>query len=118
MSEDNECVSIKGCTLPGTINVTPQALDLAKRFQTAVPSGYIVTFSWYDGERVRASKTAPWVDNGPGIDLGAYSVEQIPEEAVYQAGSFRYAVLIRKDVVDRYPNKTIDLDASGNPILE
>lgn len=117
MSNDDEPVPLEACTLPGTINVTDRALRLAERFQAAVPSGWIVAFSWCEGRRMRANKTAPWVDQGPGLDLGAYRVAQIPEEAVYQTGSLSYAVCIWKEIVESHPERTIDLDERGNPVL-
>ena len=117
MPDDNEGVSIEGCTLPGTIRVTRPALELAERFLAAVPAGYIVAFSWHDGERVRASKDSSWVDNGPGMGLGAYRIGQIPEEAIYHSGSFRYAVLIRPEIVDAHPEKIIDLDGPRSVVL-
>ena len=97
--------------------MTPRALDLAKRFQADAPAGLIVVFSWYDGERVRAGKDAPWADKGSGLDLWAYRVEQIPAEAVHHEGSFRYAVLVPKEVIESHPQGTIDLDGSRNVIL-
>lgn len=117
MPSDDERVSLEACTLPGTIKVTDRALQLAERFQTAVPSGWIVSFSWYDGGRTRASKDAPWEDTGPGLDLGGYRVGQVPEEAIYHAGSLSYTVLISKEVVESHPERTIDLDESGKLVL-
>ena len=117
MSSDDEPVPLDACTLPGTVNVTDRALQLAKRLQAGVPSGWIVAFSWYEGSRMRASKDAPWVDQGPGLDLGAYRVGQIPQEAIYHAGSLSYAVLIWKGIVESHPNKTIDLDESGKLVF-
>ena len=108
---------LEECTRPGTIQVTPRALDFAKRFQAAVPAGLIVVFSWYDDERGRASKDASRVDKGSGLDLWAYRVEQIPEQAVYHAGSFPYAILIPRAVVESHPRKTIDLDGPRNVVL-
>lgn len=72
---------------------------------------------WVDGRRTRASEDAPWEDEGPGLDLGAYRVGQIPQEAIYRAGSLGYAVLMRKEIVDSHPNKTIDLDEGGNLVF-
>lgn len=74
-------------------------------------------FNWFDGIETKANKDAPWVDEGPSLDLGAYRIGQIAEEAIYHAGSFRYAVLIRKDIIESHPEKTIELDARGRPIL-
>ncbi len=116
-SIDDEPVPLEECTRPGTIQVTPRALDLAKRFQADAPAGLIVVFSWYDGEGVRAGKDAPWVDKGSGLDLWGYRVEQIPAEAVHHEGSFRYAVLVPKEVIESHPQGTIDLDGSRNLVL-
>ena len=117
MPDNDELIPLEACTLPGTISVTRSALEYAARFQTAVPSGWIAAFSWHDGERVRASKDLPWVDNGSGVHLGAYRTKQIPEEAIYRSGSLHYAVLIRKEIVESHPQKTIDLDDSGRVVL-
>lgn len=117
MSSDDDAVPLEYCTRPGTIKVTPSALALAQQFQAAVPAGWMVAFIWYDGQRQRASKDAPWVDVGPGLGLGTYRASDIPAEAVYQAGPLRYGVIVQQEVVDRHPEKTIDLDARGNPIL-
>jgi hypothetical protein len=51
------------------------------------------------------------------MDLGAYRIGQIPEEAIYHEGSFRYAVLIRQEIVDAHPEKTIDLDGPRRVVL-
>lgn len=115
-SDDDERVPLEACTRPGTIKVTDRALKLAERFQAAVP-GWIVAFSWYDGSRTRASKDAPWVNTGPGLDLGAYRIGQIPEEAIYRAAGLKYAVLIRKEILKKHPERIIDLDESGNLVL-
>lgn len=117
MSADNEPISLKACALPGTIEVTRSALMQAERLQTVVSAGAIVAFFWADGRRMKANKDAPWVDQGSGLDLGAYRNTQIPEEAVFTAGSLRYAVLIRKEILDTYPDKVIDADEAGKIIL-
>jgi hypothetical protein len=117
MSSDDDAIPSEFCTRPGTITVTRPALDLAQQFQTSVPAGWMVAFIWYDGQRERASKDAPWVDVGPGLGLGTYRTGDIPAEAVYQAGSLRYGVIMQQAVVDRHPEKTIDLDTRGNPVL-
>ena len=117
MSADDEPVSLKGCAFPGTVKVTRSALMQAERFQTVVPAGWIVTFFWSDGQRMKANKDAPWVDLGPGLDLGAYRNTQIPEEAVFTGESLRYAVLILKEILDAYPEKVVDADATGKIIL-
>ena len=118
MASDDESVSLEACTLPGTIKVTEPALELARQFQASIPVGWIVAFSWYDGRGERASKDAPRVDKGPGLGLGAFEIGDIPEEAIYHAGSFRYAVLIRKEIVENHPQRTIDLDERGNTTLK
>ncbi len=117
MSDDDGRIPIEFCRLPGTIMVTPPALALAEQFQASVPAGWVVAFSWHDGERVRASKDAPWVDKGPGMHLGAYRIQQIPEQAICRAGSLSYAVLIRDEILATHPHKTIDLER-GNPVLK
>ena len=117
MPNDDEHVPLPSCTLPGTIKVMPAALELAKQFQASIPAGWIVVFRWYDGRRERTSKDAPWVDKGPGLGLGTFEIGDIPEEAVYQAGSFHYAVLIRKEIVDNHPERTIDLIGPREVIL-
>ena len=117
MSNDDERVPLEACTLPGTIKVTPAALKLAEQFQAAVPVGWIVAFSWHDGQRIKANKDAPWVDMGPGLGLGAYEIGGIPEEAIYHSGSLRYAVLIRKEIVDSHPEGLIDLDGPRSVVL-
>ena len=117
MSSDDEPVPLEACAPPGTIKVTERALQRAALFQASVPSGWIVAFSWVEGRRMRASKDAPWVDQGPGLDLGAYRIGQIPEEAIWNSGPLRYAVLIWKNIIDSHPKKTIDLDERGNPVL-
>lgn len=118
MADDLVSVSLDGFTPPGTIRVTEAALELAKKFQASIPAGWIVVFRWYDGRRERASKEAPWVDMGPGLDLGTFQTGDIPEKAFYHAGSFRYAVLIRADIVESHPLKTIDLMGSGRLALQ
>lgn len=117
MTDDDVPVPLEACTLPGTIKLTDRALKLAEEFQTAVPSGWIMAFASYEGSRMRASKDAPWVDTGPGIDLGGYKIGQIPAEAVYRHGSLSYAVLISKEMVASHPEKTIDLDDAGKIVL-
>ena len=117
MSRDDEGISLEACTPPGAVRVTSPALNLAERFQASIPLGWIVAFIWYDGQRTRASKNSPWVDVGPGMGLGTYRIGDIPEEAVHHAGSFRYAVLIPKKVVDDHPQKLIDLDGPRSVIL-
>ena len=117
MSGDDKPVPLEACTRPGTIKVTPRALESAQPFASALPAGWIVAFDWYDGRRVRAGKDAPWVDTGPGVDVGAFKTSQIPKEAVYRDGPFPYAVLIRKEIVDGHPQKTIDLDAGGHMVF-
>ena len=57
------------------------------------------------------------MDKGPGLGLGAYKVGDIPEEAIYHAGPFRYAVLIRKEIVASHPQRTIDLDGPRSVVL-
>ena len=74
-------------------------------------------FTWYDGQRERASKNAPWVDKGPGLGVGAYKNGDIPKEAIYHAGSFRYAVLIRQEIVEGHPERLIDLDGPRSVVL-
>ena len=106
---DDDPIPLKECALPGTVKVTSRALELAERFQAAIPTGWIVVFNWFDGGRTRVGKDAPWINTGPGLDLGAYRTSDIPEEAVYHEGSFRYAVLIREDVIESHPQKTIDV---------
>ncbi len=117
MTSNDESVPLEACTLPDTIKVTEPALELAKQFQASVPAGGIVAFFWYDGRRERASKDAPWVDKGPGLELGAYEIGDIPKEAIYHSGSFPYAVLIRKEIVDNHPERTIDLIGPRRIIL-
>lgn len=117
MPSDDERVPLEACTPPGTIKVTDRALRLAEQFQASVPAGWIVAFSWHEGERRRASKDAPWEDMGPGLDLGAYRICQIPEEAVCHMGTLSYAVLIWKEIVESHPEKTIDLNEAGNVIF-
>ncbi len=117
-SEDDEAVPLSECALPGTLTVTDRAIGLAKRFQAAVPSGYIVAFSWYDWGKSRANKDAPWVETGPGLDLGAYKIHQIPQAAVWSEDTFRFAVLIRPDVLAAHPAKTIDFNSAGKVVLE
>ena len=114
---DNECVPLEACTFPGEIKLTPRAMEYLTRFNSNVPAGWIAAFDWYDEGRFKASKDSPWIETGPGLDLGAFRTNQIPEEAVYRSGSLRYAILIWKRIVDSYPQKTIDLDDRGNPIL-
>ena len=118
MSSPEESVPIVECAPPGTVAISPAAMALAERFQAAVPAGFIVAFSWHDGERVRASKDAPWVDKGPGVGLGAYRTIQIPEEAVCHSSSINYAVLIRQAVLDDHPEKRVYLDDTGRMILK
>ena len=117
MSNDDERVPIEVCRLPGTMTVTRPALTLAEQFQASIPAGWIVVFSWHDGERVRTSKDAPWVDNGPGMHLGAYRIRQIPEQSICRAGSLCYAVLIRDEILANHPQKTIDVDELGHVII-
>ena len=112
-SGDDEPVPLASCTLPGTITLTPATLDLARRFGAAIPAGWIVAFGWHDWSGVRASKDAFLVETGPGLDLGAYRLTQVPEQAIYHAGSFRYAVVIRREIVASHPRKMIDLDEKG-----
>jgi hypothetical protein len=116
-SDNNGRIPLDTCAMPGTLAVTPPALDLAKQFQASVPTGWIVTFNWFDGGRTQANRNAPWVETGAGLDLCAYKIGQIPDEAVHYADRFRYAVLIGQKTVAKYPQKTIDLDEAGNPIL-
>ena len=117
MSSDSDAIPVEACAPPGTIRVTDRALKRARQFQDAVPFGWISTFLWCDGREKRASKDAPWEDQGPGLDLGAYRVEQIPKEAVCTAGSLKYAVCISKDIIDSHPERTIDLDKTGSLVL-
>ena len=117
MSNNDECIPIEVCKLPGTMRVTRPALALAEQFQASVPAGWIVAFSWHDGERVRASKDAPWVDNGPGMHLGAYRIQQIPEQAICRAGSLHYAILVREETLANHPQKTIDVDELDHVVL-
>ena len=51
------------------------------------------------------------------MHLGAYKDYQIPSEAIYRAGGLRFAVLIREETVLDHPERTIDLDERGNPVL-
>ena len=117
MSNDDERVPIEVCRLPGTMTVTRPALTLAEQFQASIPAGWIVVLSWHDGERVRISKDAPWVDNGPGMHLGAYRIQQIPEQSICRAGSLCYAILIRDEILANHPLKTIDVDELGHVII-
>ena len=117
MSSDNERVPLEACTLPGTIKVTRPALELAEKFQASIPAGWIVVFDWYDWGRTRASKDAPWIETGPGLDLSAFRIDQIPAQAIYRAEALRYAVLIPKKVVDSHPEKLIDLDGPRSVVL-
>jgi hypothetical protein len=114
---DDEPIPLAACTLPNTILVTDRALKLAEQFQASIPSGWIASFAWFEGRGVRASKDAPWQDQGAGLDLCAYRIGEIPAEALYHAGTFSYAVLIWKNIVDSHPKRTIDLDDRGNPVL-
>ena len=102
---------------PGTIKVTPRALERAQPFASALPAGWIVAFDWYDGQRMRAGKDAPWVDMGPGVDIGAYKTSQIPTGAIYREESFPYAVVIRKEIVEAHPDRIIDLDAGNHMVF-
>ena len=113
----DERVSLEVCALPNSLTVTRRAVRRAERFQSVLRPGRIVVFSGYDSSWMRASEDAPWVDTGPGVDLQAYWVEQIPEEAIWRAGSLRYAVLISRQLVDSLPERTIDLDETGRPVL-
>ena len=54
---------------------------------------------------------------GSGVDLGAFKTSQIPKEAIYREGPFPYVVLIRKQIVDGHPQRTIDLDAGGHMVF-
>ena len=117
MSSGGEIVFLEACTPCGTIKVTDSALRLAERFQASVPAGWIAVFSWFDGRQIRAGNDAPCIDQGAGLGLGAYRIEQIPNEAICYAGSLSYAVCIRRDIVDSHPEKTIDLDEAGHVIL-
>lgn len=117
MSGDDEPVPLEACTRPGTIKVTQRALERAHPFASGLPAGWMVAFHWSDGQRMRVSKDAPWIEMGPGVDLGAYKASQLPSEAIYREGPFPYAVLIRKTIVDAHPEKTIDLDAGGHMVF-
>lgn len=117
MSHDDDPVPLIYCTAPGSIKVTQRALGRAEQFQASIPGGWMVAFMWYDGQKKRASKEAPWIDVGPGLGLGTFRIGDIPEVAIYHAGSFRYAVIIQKEIVEQHPQKTIDLDERGNPIF-
>ena len=118
MVGDDKPVPLEACTRPGRIKVTLRALGSAQPFASALPAGWIAAFGWYDGQRMRASKDAPWVETGPGVDVGAYKASQIPVEAIYREGPFPYAVLIRKEIVEAHPDRTIDLDAGNHMVSD
>ncbi len=118
MSNDDEAVPLEACTLPGTIEVTGAALEFAKQFQASIPAGWIVVFSWLDGRKTRASNDTPWIDLGPGLGVGAYRNNQIPQEAIYHDGAFRYAVLISTEIVEDHPERLIDLDGPRSVVLK
>lgn len=103
----------------GAIDITAAALAKARKFGEAVAatqSGtWVVAFSWYKSQTITDAKKETTIHMGPGIDIGAFRVSEVPAAAVCETDGFRYVIQIPDFVVREAKKKLIDINPNPPP---
>ena len=112
MQQDNAS-DMKYFVTPGVVELTPAALKLARAFADHVAGvdggNWIVTFGWCT-RRAQTDRDGKTTEFGPGLDLGAHHVRNVPAEAIWEADGVKYAMQIPSEIVARAEKKIIDVD--------
>lgn len=114
MNSNNLSHSVEGFVVPGTIAVSPSALEMAKNFYDVVKGNqgkdWVVTFDWAESITVRRGPREPAEDIGACLTLGAYERSQIPRGVTETVDGTEFAIKIPMEVWRKSARRLIDLD--------
>jgi hypothetical protein len=68
---------------------------------------WVAGFLWHSKRSMRANKNSEWIDEGPGIDLAGYRVNELPENTIETRDGLPVAFVIPRDIVDSSAAKRI-----------
>jgi hypothetical protein len=113
MNEPSEQESDADFTLPGVIDVSPSALDLARAFHDTVKGtggDWVATFSWSHSISVKMGPNESYQDIGSCLTLGAFKRHEIPAGVIQTIGGLELAVQIPRSVWEKSARRLIDTD--------
>ena len=107
-----------GFTLPGVVNVSAAALQMARDFAAALkrerPQDWVVCFDWADSRQMRFPRPGGAMQElGPGFDLAAYERRTVPHEVIQSIDGVIFAIKIPSRVWLNSTKRLIDVDASS-----
>jgi hypothetical protein len=107
---------------PGSVAVSDVALNLARRFGEATVGAqkgkWIVAFSWYKSMTIQDPAKGTTERLGPGIDIGAFRLSDVPARAIWEKDGFRFAIQIPDFVVAEAKQKLIDVNPNPPPNVQ
>jgi hypothetical protein len=98
-------------TAPGIIQVSAEALGLARKFSDAIGGSYVATFDWAESMGIRRKGSAIFEDLAC-LTLSAYKTDEVPSASIHRAGQLRYAVKIPAEIWKKSARRLIELDES------
>jgi hypothetical protein len=105
----------------GVVKVSNAALELGRAVGAAgrrrLPGkDWVVQFHWYLSQRYRYPDT-DWVEEGPGLDVGASERSEIPPDRIAVIDGLEFAVAIPKDICEAATERLIDVAGDGTTKL-
>ncbi len=103
---------------PGSIEITPAAMKLARDFSIAARQvdpqfDWVIVFEWFEERRVRENATSQWIDLGAGLDLGAYAPQDIPPGVTCLREGMSIVLKIPATIRQSVALKRIDVTEGG-----
>jgi len=105
----------EGFAEPGSIGVTPAALQLAKDFGksvAAVSRDHVVAFHWAEAITYRSGPGAEPEDLGACLTLGAFKRSEIPPGYTQIVEGLEFAIHVPREIWMESVERLIDLDAA------
>jgi hypothetical protein len=102
--------------LPGTIEVSAEALKYARAFIETVAAAhgdhYLATFEWSQSVSIRAAPDAPHEPVDDCLMLAAAERKDVPPEFIQTAEGVEFAIFIPVEILQASVQRVIDLDRS------
>jgi len=110
---------LDGFTLPGIVNVSTAALEMARDFAASLKrdrpqEDWVVCFDWADSRQMRFPRPSGAMQElGPGFDLAAFQRRNVPDALIQTIEGTNFAMKVPSRVWLNSAKRLIDVDPSN-----
>ncbi len=91
-------------------SLTDSAIAVMTPFASGLQARWIAGFYYYTSSKFRQKDGADWIEQGPGIGLGAFERKSIGRQNIHMVNGLEFIIQIPIEIWNKAPRGFIDID--------